>query len=64
MGKTLGYHGALQGSSRARVLYPNDPQKSKKPIGVAKYQIVSTLPRSLQKELPAPEQIAELINNI
>lgn len=39
-------------------------RESKKPIGVAKYQIVSRLPRNLQKELPAPEQIAKLIDEI
>lgn len=39
-------------------------RQSKKPIGVAKYQIVSKLPVSLKKELPAPEQIAKLIENI
>lgn len=31
-----------------------------KPIGVAKYQIVSKLPSALRKELPAPEQIRKL----
>lgn len=39
-------------------------RESKKPIGVAKYQIVSKLPRNLQKELPAPEQIAKLVDEI
>lgn len=36
-------------------------RQSKKPIGVAKYQIVSKLPQELKKELPAPEQIARLM---
>ncbi|MBI2337533.1 MAG: DUF1016 domain-containing protein [Deltaproteobacteria bacterium] len=39
-------------------------RESRKPIGVAKYQIVTDLPRSLRKELPAPEQIAKLMDEI
>jgi predicted nuclease of restriction endonuclease-like (RecB) superfamily len=32
-----------------------------KPIGVATYQIVKTLPRELKGQLPAPEEIAKLL---
>jgi predicted nuclease of restriction endonuclease-like (RecB) superfamily len=39
-------------------------RQSRKPIGVAKYQIVSKLPAALRKELPAPEQIAKLMDEI
>ena len=39
-------------------------RESKKPIGVAKYQIVTKLPSALKKELPAPEQIAKLMDDI
>ncbi|MBN1551616.1 DUF1016 family protein, partial [bacterium] len=39
-------------------------RQSRKPIGVAKYQIVSKLPVALRKELPAPEQIAKLMDDI
>lgn len=39
-------------------------RESKKPIGVAKYQIVTKLPSELKKELPAPEQIAKLMDDI
>ncbi|MBN1662497.1 MAG: DUF1016 family protein [Deltaproteobacteria bacterium] len=39
-------------------------RQSRKPIGVAKYQIVSKLPAALRKELPAPEQIAKLMDGI
>ncbi|MGC8927947.1 MAG: DUF1016 N-terminal domain-containing protein [Myxococcota bacterium] len=35
-----------------------------KPIGVAIYKITSKLPRNLQKQLPSPEQITKLIENI
>jgi predicted nuclease of restriction endonuclease-like (RecB) superfamily len=39
-------------------------RQSKKPIGVAKYQIVSKLSGILKKELPAPNQVAKLIEEI
>ena len=39
-------------------------RESKKPIGVAKYQIVTKLPSALKKELPAPEQIDKLMDDI
>jgi len=39
-------------------------RQSRKPIGVAKYQIVSKLPLALRKELPAPEQIAKLMDDL
>lgn len=37
---------------------------SDKPIGVATYRIVSTLPQELKGELPAPEQIAQLLEDV
>lgn len=37
---------------------------SNKPIAVANYRITSTLPKSLQKELPAPEQIRKLFDEV
>lgn len=36
-------------------------RESNKPIGVASYRIVTTLPTELQGQLPAPEQIAKLL---
>ena len=39
-------------------------RESNKPIGVAAYRIVSTLPAELQNQLPAPEQIAQLMEGI
>lgn len=39
-------------------------RETKKPIAVAKYRITEKLPRSLQKELPAPEQIRKLFSEI
>lgn len=35
-----------------------------KPIGVATYQIVSTLPQELKGQLPAPEEIARLLEGM
>jgi predicted nuclease of restriction endonuclease-like (RecB) superfamily len=37
---------------------------SDKPIGVATYRIVSTLPQELKGQLPAPEAIAELLGAV
>lgn len=39
-------------------------QISDKPIGVATYQIVSSLPSDLEGELPDPEEIARLLSSI
>lgn len=36
-------------------------RESNKPIGVATYRIVTTLPTELQGQLPAPEQVAKLL---
>jgi YhcG PDDEXK nuclease domain len=37
---------------------------SDKPIGVATYRMVSTLPKELKGQLPAPEQIAKLLETM
>ncbi|MCV3213217.1 PDDEXK nuclease domain-containing protein [Plectonema radiosum NIES-515] len=37
-------------------------RESNKPIGVATYRIVSTLPQELQDKLPTPKQIAKLLS--
>ena len=39
-------------------------RESNKPIGVAQYQIVSSLPAELQGQLPDPEQIAKLLEDL
>ncbi|NET39975.1 MAG: DUF1016 domain-containing protein, partial [Cyanothece sp. SIO1E1] len=39
-------------------------KESDKPIGVATYRIVSKLPQELKGELPAPEQIAQLLEGV
>jgi hypothetical protein len=35
-----------------------------KPIAVANYKVTSKLPKNLQKELPLPQEIRRLIENI
>ncbi len=37
---------------------------SNKPIGVAAYRMVTTLPKELKGQLPAPEQIAKLLGDV
>jgi predicted nuclease of restriction endonuclease-like (RecB) superfamily len=39
-------------------------RESNKPIGVAAYRIVSTLPKELRDQLPAPELIAKLLEDV
>ncbi|MFH1823612.1 MAG: PDDEXK nuclease domain-containing protein [Candidatus Firestonebacteria bacterium] len=39
-------------------------KESNKPIAVAQYRITRTLPKNLQKELPAPEQIRKLLDGV
>lgn len=39
-------------------------RETNKPIGVADYRIVSTLPAELQDQLPAPKQVAKLLEGI
>ncbi len=39
-------------------------RETKKPIGVARYKLVTELPRDLKKELPSPDQIKSLIKGI
>ncbi|MBK5226751.1 MAG: DUF1016 domain-containing protein, partial [Thermoleophilia bacterium] len=39
-------------------------RESNKPIGVAAYRMVSALPDELQGQLPGPEQVALLMEEI
>ncbi len=39
------------------------PLDARKPIGVATYRTVKRLPRELQGQLPAPEEIAKLLED-
>jgi len=50
--------------NKTRTIVEYALRQSKKPIGVAKYQIVSKLPAAFKKDLPSPEQIAKLMDEI
>ena len=39
-------------------------EQTTSPLGIAEYKLVSTLPENLQKQLPAPEQIAKVLDII
>jgi len=39
-------------------------RESNKPIGVGAYRMVTTLPEELKGQLPAPEQIAKLMEDV
>jgi predicted nuclease of restriction endonuclease-like (RecB) superfamily len=39
-------------------------RESNKPIGIATYQMVQSLPKDLQNQLPNPEQVAKLLGDI
>jgi predicted nuclease of restriction endonuclease-like (RecB) superfamily len=39
-------------------------RESNKAIGVATYQVVSTVPQELKNQLPAPEQVAKLLEGV
>jgi len=39
-------------------------KESNKPIGVAKYKIVTSLPKELENELPGPDQVIQLLDNM
>ncbi|MCG6133784.1 MAG: PDDEXK nuclease domain-containing protein [Nostoc sp. LLA-1] len=39
-------------------------RESNKPIGIATYKLFSTLPQELKNQLPAPEQVAKLLQGV
>lgn len=53
--------GIILCKSKQRTIVEYALKESNKPIGVASYQIVSTLPQELKNQLPAPEQVAKLL---
>jgi hypothetical protein len=40
------------------------PRHARKPIGVATYRIVKRLPKELKGQLPSPEEIARLLEDV
>ena len=55
-------HHPLQGKEPTIVEYAL--HDARKPIGVATYQIVKRLPRELKGQLPSPEEIAKLLEDV
>jgi YhcG PDDEXK nuclease domain len=53
--------GIILCKSKDRTIVEYALRESNKPIGIATYQIFSTLPQELQNQLPTPEQIATLL---
>ncbi|MHB0935055.1 MAG: hypothetical protein ACYC6A_01580 [Armatimonadota bacterium] len=49
---------------RIRIAQYDALRESNKPIGVATYRTVKTLPAELRRELPAPEQVAMLLEGM
>jgi predicted nuclease of restriction endonuclease-like (RecB) superfamily len=56
--------GIILCKSKDRTVVEYALRETNKPIGVAAYRIVSTLPAELQGQLPAPEQVARLLKGI
>lgn len=53
--------GIILCKSKDKMIVEYALRESNKPIGVATYRIVTPLPTELQGQLPAPEQIAKLL---
>jgi len=56
--------GIILCKSKQKAIVEYALKESNKPIGVSTYQIVSTLPQELKDQLPAPEQVAKLLEGI
>jgi predicted nuclease of restriction endonuclease-like (RecB) superfamily len=56
--------GIILCKSKDRMIVEYALRESNKPIGVATYQILQTLPKELQDQLPKPEQIAKLLEGM
>ena len=56
--------GIILCKSRDETIVEYALRESNKPIGVAAYRIVATLPEELKGQLPEPKQIAELLEEV
>jgi predicted nuclease of restriction endonuclease-like (RecB) superfamily len=56
--------GIILCKSRNKTIVEYALRESTKPIGVASYRIVSTLPEELKGQLPAPEQVSRLMESL
>ncbi|OAB62593.1 hypothetical protein AY599_06050 [Leptolyngbya valderiana BDU 20041] len=56
--------GIILCKSKNKTIVEYTLRDSNKPIGVATYKVVSSVPQELKQQLPAPEQVAKLLDNI
>ncbi len=56
--------GIILCKSKKKTIVEYALKESNKPVGVATYQVVSTVPQELKHQLPAPEQVAKLLEGI
>jgi len=56
--------GIILCKSRNKTIVEYALRESTKPIGVASYKIVSTLPEELRGQLPAPDQVSRLLKDL
>jgi len=56
--------GIILCKSRNKTIVEYALRESTKPIGVASYKIVSTLPEELRGQLPAPDQVSRLLEDL
>jgi hypothetical protein len=56
--------GIILCKSKDKTIVEYELKDSDKPIGVSTYRMVSTLPKELKGQLPAPEQIMKLLENL
>ncbi len=56
--------GIILCKSKNKTIVEYTLRESNKPIGVATYQRVSTVPQELQHQLPDPEQVAKLLEGM
>lgn len=56
--------GIILCKSRNKTIVEYALRESTKPIGVASYKVVSTLPEELREQLPAPDQVSKLLEDL
>ncbi len=56
--------GIILCKSKDRTIVEYALRESNKPIGVASYRVVRSLPEELKGQLPAPEQVANLLKGL
>ncbi len=56
--------GIILCKDKKRIIVEYALRDARKPIGVATYEITKTLPKKLKDQLPSPEAIARLLENI